>query len=199
MTRSEDAHIRVHGLQPVQVLAGLIGLGYLVAGAIGFSRTGVTDFAGTQQDVMLLGFMVNPLHNLVHVVVGLLGLLLATSSGLARTYGWLLFAGFGVAAIWGLMITGVISSNPVPGLGNPLHLNAADNWLHLGSAVLGLIVAIMPARKAAHVPVTTEPDDTATQTIVTGKADTPGAATETIERPKRTIGWHRRSKTKAAH
>jgi Domain of unknown function (DUF4383) len=156
MARSEQAHIRVHGVQPGQVLAALAGLIYLVIGITGLTRTGFAGFAGNEH-VMLLGFMINPLHNVVHVVLGVLGLLMATSSGGARTFGWILFVGYGLVAIWGLMITGVISSNPVSGLGNPLNLNQPDNWLHIGSAALGLIIAIMPARKAVHVPVATEP------------------------------------------
>ncbi|GAB2990676.1 DUF4383 domain-containing protein [Amycolatopsis acidiphila] len=178
MARSKDAHIRVQGLQPVQVLAGLVGLAYLALGIVGFARTGLGDFAG-HQDVMLLGFMINPLHNLVHVVVGVLGLLTATYSGLARTFGWVLFIGFGLIAIWGLMITGVIASNPVSNLGNPLNLNDSDNWLHIATAVLGLIIAIMPARKVVHVvepePATTvAPSTTAeTEPLRTGAHETP--------------------------
>jgi len=164
MARSEDTEIRKKGVQPVQVLAGLIGLVFLALGIVGFARTGFADFTGSGHE-MLLGFMINPLHNLVHVVVGVFGLLAAAASGLSRTFGWVLFLGYGVVSIWGLMITGVISSNPVSGLGNPLNINDADNWLHIGSAVLGLIVAIMPARKRVHVTGTAEvPAATDTET-----------------------------------
>ncbi|GAB3564506.1 hypothetical protein GCM10027445_08420 [Amycolatopsis endophytica] len=177
MSRTEHARVRVAGFQPVQVLAGLVGLVYLALGIVGFVRTGFGDFTGNQ-DHMVLGFLVNPLHNLIHIVVGVVGLLFAASSASARTFGWILFIGFGLVGIWGLMITGVISSNPVSGLGNPLNLNAADNWLHLVTAVLGLVMAIMPARKKAHVE-TDEPADTAVQQPVTtgdtvvGNADVP--------------------------
>jgi hypothetical protein len=190
MARSKDAHIRVQGLQPVQVLAALIGLVYLAAGVVGFARTGLGDFAGHQQ-LMLLGFMINPLHNLVHVVVGVLGLLGAVSSGLSRTFGWLLFLGFGLLSVWGLMITGVISANPVSNLGNPLNLNGSDNWLHIGTAVLGLIVAIMPARKAAHVQEPVAADTAPTETI-------PAAANTRTEEPaSRRRAMFRRSQTPA--
>jgi hypothetical protein len=189
MARSKDAHIRVQGLQPVQVLAALIGLVYLAAGVVGFARTGLGDFAGHQQ-LMLLGFMINPLHNLVHVVVGVLGLLGAMSSGLSRTFGWLLFLGFGLLSVWGLMITGVISANPVSNLGNPLNLNGSDNWLHIGTAVLGLIVAIMPARKVAHVKEPVAADTAPTETI-------PAADTRTAEPASRRRAMFRRSRTAA--
>ncbi|SDY43204.1 protein of unknown function [Amycolatopsis xylanica] len=146
MTRANKARIKVKGLQPVQVLAGLTGIAFVVAGIVGFTRTGFGDFAG-HHHATLLGFAINPLHNTVHLVAGLVGIMLATGSGLARFYGWLLLLGYGAAFVWGLMITGALSSNPVSAAGNPLDLNTADNWLHLGLAVLGLVIAMLPARK----------------------------------------------------
>ena len=146
----EKAHIRVKGLQPVQMLAGFVGLVFLVAGVIGFTRTGFADFAG-HEPVFVSVFAINPLHNLVNVVLGLIGVLMSVGSGLARIYGWLLLIATGIMFVWGMMITGVFASNPVPGAGNPLNLNSADNWLHLGTAVLGLLIAVIPARKVALV------------------------------------------------
>lgn len=203
MARSNDAHIRVQGLQPVQILAGLVGLVYLAAGIVGFVRTGLGDFTG-QHDEMLLGFMINPLHNLVHVVVGALGLVAAMSSGLARTFGWILFVGYGLVAIWGLMITGVISSNPVSNLGNPLNINDADNWLHIGSAVLGLIIAIMPARKVVQVVepaamTPTEPIGTGAYTEPSAQPSAPeGAGSPEMPRQRRRGSWLRRKKSHTA-
>jgi hypothetical protein len=150
MVRSEKARIRVTGLQPVQMVVGLVGLAFLVAGIVGFTRTGFADFAG-QEPWFLSVFAINPLHNLINVVLGLIGVLMSIGSGLARTYGWLLLIATGGMFVWGMMITGMVSSNPVSGAGNPLNLNSADNWLHLGLAVLGLVIAVMPARKVALV------------------------------------------------
>jgi len=150
MVRSEKARIRVTGLQPVQMLAGLVGVVFLVAGVVGFTRTGFGDFAG-HQPVYVLGFAINPLHNLVNVVIGLLGLLMSAGSGLSRTFGWLLLISCGAMFVWGLMITGALSSNPVSNAGNPLNFNNQDNWAHLAAAFVGLFIAIMPARKVALV------------------------------------------------
>jgi hypothetical protein len=161
MVRSEKARIRVTGLQPVQMVVGLVGLAFLVAGIVGFTRTGFANFAG-QEPWFLSVFAINPLHNLVNVVLGLIGVLMSIGSGLARTYGWLLLIVTGGMFVWGMMITGMVSSNPVSGAGNPLNLNSADNWLHLGLAVLGLFVAVMPARKVALV----ERDDVVNDTAV---------------------------------
>ncbi|ASR34823.1 hypothetical protein BAY61_07370 [Prauserella marina] len=154
MDRPTQTQVRVSGFQPAQLLAGLVGLVYLAFGIVGLVITGFGGFTAAQHS-MLLGFSVNPLHNVVSIVVGVLGLLFATRSGLARTYGWLLFLGFGVLLVWGMAITGVFSSNPVSGLGNPLALNTADNWLHLGTALVGLLIAVLPARK--RIVQTTDP------------------------------------------
>ncbi|QQQ74669.1 DUF4383 domain-containing protein [Saccharothrix sp. 6-C] len=149
---STVGRVKVAGLQPAQVLAGLVGLVFLALGVLGFVRTGFGDFAGDQH-AMLLGFTLNPLHNVVHLAFGVLGLLMASTSGLARLYGWLLFIGYGAVLLWGLALAGVFSNNPVSGLGNPLALNVNDNWLHLGLAAVGLLIAVLPARRK----IVTEP------------------------------------------
>ncbi|MCU1681299.1 MAG: hypothetical protein JWQ81_2038 [Amycolatopsis sp.] len=166
MTRSDVGRIRVAGLQPVQVLAGLAGLVLLAAGIFGYLKTG---FDGDR--LFWHGFSINPMHNLLHVVAGVLGLLAATGSGRSRLFGWLMFAGFGLLFVWGLMLNGALSTNVVSGWGNPLELNTADNWANLGVAVVGLIVAMMPARKQIRVPEaeTTEPETTETAGTVNTK------------------------------
>lgn len=146
MAHSVAGRVKVAGLQPAQVLAGLAGLLFIAAGIAGFVRTGFGDFAGDQH-AMLLGFAINPLHNVIHLAFGVLGLLLAGSSALSRVYGWILFLAYGAVFVWGLMLAGVISTNPVIGMGNPLALNVNDNWLHLGFAVAGLLIAVLPARR----------------------------------------------------
>ncbi|MBB5804704.1 hypothetical protein F4560_004472 [Saccharothrix ecbatanensis] len=154
---STAGRVKVAGLQPAQVLAGLVGLVFLALGVLGFVRTGFGDFAGDQH-ATLLGFALNPLHNVVHLVFGVLGLVMASTSGLARLYGWLLFLGYGLVALWGLALAGVFATNPVSGLGNPLALNTNDNWLHLGLAAVGLLIAVLPARrKLVTEPVVEQP------------------------------------------
>ncbi|QFZ22258.1 DUF4383 domain-containing protein [Saccharothrix syringae] len=151
MTHSTVGRVKVAGLQPAQVLAGLLGLVFLVFGVAGFLRTGFGDFAGDQH-AMVLGFAVNPLHNVIHLAFGVLGLLMATSSGLSRLYGWIVFLSYGAVLLWGLALAGVFANNPVQGLGNPLALNTNDNWLHLGLAAAGLLIAVLPARRKVVVP-----------------------------------------------
>lgn len=129
-----------------QWLALLIGLAYLVVGIAGFAVTGLSEPANQEwwtrhdESWMLLVFAVNPLHNAVHLLVGLVGVMLWPSSGGARTYGWLLALAYGAVFLYGLVAQGNEQLDV-------LHLNWPDNWLHLGSAILGLIIALWPRKK----------------------------------------------------
>ncbi|MEU0793854.1 DUF4383 domain-containing protein [Amycolatopsis sp. NPDC005961] len=178
MNHAKGARIRVRGLQPAQVLAGLAGIAFLIVGIIGFTRTGVGNFAG-HHDAGFWRFSGNPLMSLVRVVTGVVGLLLAFGSGRARTFGWLLFIFYGALFVWGLMIDGLISTNPFANAGNPLDMGRADTWLHLGVAALGLLIAVLPARRTILVPEEEVADE---PTVVEQRTDrvTDTARTETI-------------------
>ncbi|MCF4123557.1 DUF4383 domain-containing protein [Antribacter sp. KLBMP9083] len=124
-----------------QWLALVVGLVFLVVGVAGFFVTGfdMDGFTETDHDQTLLVFAVNPLHNIVHVVIGLLGVMLWPSSGGARTFGWLLAIGYGATFVYGLLVLD-------DRMTDYLNLNEEDNWLHLGSAIVGLLIALWPRR-----------------------------------------------------
>jgi ABC-type transport system involved in multi-copper enzyme maturation permease subunit len=122
---------------PSQLLALAIGAVYTLVGIAGFLVTGFENFASETNET-LLGFEVNPLHNLVHLAIGLAGLALWRRLDTARTYGWLLAAGYGLAFLYGLFAAGNSDINF-------LSLNGADNGLHLVSAVAGVVIALWPA------------------------------------------------------
>ncbi|EME60186.1 DUF4383 domain-containing protein [Amycolatopsis decaplanina] len=164
MARAQRARIRTAGLQPAQVLVGLSSLAFLVFGIVGFTRTGFADFVG-RSDATVLGFSVNPLYNLGFVLLGAIGLLLTFGSGRSRVFGLLTFVAFGALFVWGLMIAGTVSTNPVSQAGNPFNLNGPDNWLHLGLAALGLVIAFLPARHKVLLPEDEE------ETVVADRAD----------------------------
>ena len=124
---------------PHQWLALVIGVVYLLVGIAGFFVTGFSGFTEHDHSQTLLGFAINPLHNIVHLVIGLLGISLWARSSGARTFGWLLLIGYGAAFVYGLFAVG----NPAI---NFLNINTADNWLHAGSALVGLLIAVWPAR-----------------------------------------------------
>jgi uncharacterized membrane protein YuzA (DUF378 family) len=125
------------GRHPAQLLALVIGVVYTLIGIAGFFVTGFENFAA-ETDKTLLGFEINPLHNIVHLVIGLAGLALWRRLDTARTYGWLLAAGYGLAFLYGLFAAGNSDINF-------LSLNGADNVLHLLSAAAGLAIALWPA------------------------------------------------------
>jgi hypothetical protein len=126
-------------------LALAFGAIYLLIGIIGFFITGFDNFFGNETppgahhvDQNLLGFMINPMHNVVHILIGVAGLALARTLAGARTYGWLLAVGYGAAFVYGLIAVGKDWDF--------LNLNAADNVLHIATALVGLVIALGPVR-----------------------------------------------------
>ena len=120
---------------PVQNVARLLGIVFLLVGILGFVP-GITtnlydglDFAGDGSEAELLGlFQVSVLHNIVHALFGVGIFMAATPSG-ARTF--LIGSGAIYVVLFLLGIVGGADWVPV---------NDADDWLHLGLAVglLGL-------------------------------------------------------------
>jgi hypothetical protein len=134
-----DAHTTSHRSVP-QWLALATGAVFTVVGLAGFAVTGFEGWTAHDPDQTLLGFAVNPLHNVVHLLIGVAGLWLARSESSARTYGWLLAVGYGIALVYGLLVSGDAE-------GNVLNINAADNGLHGASVLLGLAIALWPRHR----------------------------------------------------
>lgn len=128
------------GMTVPQMLALAVGVIYTVIGVVGFFVTGLDDFAG-HEGHSLLGFEVNPMHNVVHLLVGVVGLALSARLNTARIFGWLLFVAYGAVFIYGL----VVDKNSDA---NFLALNGADDVLHVVSALAGLLIALLPVRRA---------------------------------------------------
>ena len=130
-----------------QIVALVFGVVYTLIGIIGFFITGFGDFFGNvngatmEHPDSLLGFMINPMHNVVHILIGLLGIALSRSLAGARTYGWLLAVGYGAAFVYGLIAVGKDWDF--------LNLNWADNILHLVTALVGLAMALGPVKHLA--------------------------------------------------
>jgi Domain of unknown function (DUF4383) len=139
MARRSDPAATRH---PSQFLALAIGAVYTLVGILGFLVTGLEDFAA-ETDKTLLGFELNPLHNIVHMAIGLAGLALWRRLDSARLYGWLLAAGYGATFVYGLLAAGNRDINF-------LSINGADNGLHLVSAIAGLAIALWPAQRTAR-------------------------------------------------
>lgn len=141
-TRPSTAYrTRTH---PAQWLTLVIGVVYLLVGIAGFFVTGFQDWVEPEGSLLLGVFEVNPLHNVVHLVIGALGVLMWRPLGMARGYGWILAIGYGAALLYGLFVAG--STEPA----NFLALNQADNWLHGISALAGLAIALWPADRTSR-------------------------------------------------
>ena len=137
----------MEGIDNGRRLALGIGVAYVLVGVLGFFVTGFDDFAGTAQDERLLGvFRLNPLHNVVHLLIGFGGLALWKTRESARAYGAALVAGYGATFAYGLYAAGKETG------ANFLALNAADNGLHLVSAVAGAVILGLLARAPRAVP-----------------------------------------------
>jgi uncharacterized protein DUF4383 len=119
------------------------GLIYVLVGVVGFFVTGFSGFISMDGGLLLGIFMVNPLHNLVHVLVGALlivgGLASVTiSKRVNTTVGVVYLLVFAV----GLAVQGSTA--------NILALNGADHGLHLLSGLLLAIVGLAADRSATR-------------------------------------------------
>lgn len=124
--------------------AFVLGAVYLVVGLAGFAVTEGLDFTAAEGEP-LLGFDVNPLHNVVHLGLGALWLL-AAAMGLAAARGMNIGLGTVLLAVGivGFFVTGE------PDL-NILALDTADNWLHIVTGGLALLIGVAEPRQRAVV------------------------------------------------
>ncbi|WP_432574326.1 DUF4383 domain-containing protein [Kineococcus sp. SYSU DK005] len=140
---------------PVQATALVVGAVFVLVGIAGFVPGVTTDYdrlagAGHHSGAMLLGlFQVSVLHNLLHLGLGVLGVLAARTASAARAF--LIGGGVAYAVLWvyGLVVADDSRANVVP-------LNTADDWLHLvlavGMVLLGLLMPRRVDLNAAHHP-----------------------------------------------
>ncbi|GAA1168211.1 hypothetical protein HNR11_000021 [Nesterenkonia sandarakina] len=136
---------------PVQWAALAYGAVFLLVGAAGFIP-GITTgydtmaFAGHHSEAMLLGiFQVSVLHNIVHLLYGVVGVALARTGTAARHF--LLWGGVVYLGLWiyGLVIDKNSMANFVP-------LNTANDWLHLGLGVTMIALSFLPRRTHEELP-----------------------------------------------
>jgi hypothetical protein len=135
----------------VQLAATVVAATFLLVAVLGFIP-GITtnyselSFAGPESEAKLLGlFQVSVLHNIVHGLFGVIGLVLAKSVAGARNFligGGVVYLGL---TAYGSVIDLDSNVNFVP-------VNVADNLLHLvlGFAMLGLGVVL--GKQAARTP-----------------------------------------------
>jgi hypothetical protein len=137
------------GLLAVQSAAIVVSAVLLLIGVLGFvpgitTKLDALQLAGNLSEARLFDmFEVSVVLNLIHVAVGLVGLMMVRTYARSRTYllaGGLVFLGMW---IWGLLINLNSPANLLP-------VNNADNWLHLGIGVTMVVLALTLA--GARVP-----------------------------------------------
>ncbi|MCP3422230.1 DUF4383 domain-containing protein [Nocardioides pinisoli] len=129
---------------PVQAAAVLVGAVFLLVGVLGFipgitTGSGSLEAAGHDSHAELLGiFQVSVLHNVVHLLFGVVGIALARRPSSARAF---LVVGGGVYLLlflYGVVVDKDSQANFVP-------LNTADDVLHLvlgvGMIALGIVLS----------------------------------------------------------
>ena len=135
-----------HRHTAVQKAAAIVGAVFLVVGVLGFIPGITTDYglltgAGHHSGAMLLGvFQVSVLHNIVHLLFGVAGLLMAKTIGAAHNY--LIGGGVIYAVLWvyGMVVDRSSAANFVP-------VNSADNWLHFVLAVAMIALGVGLTRR----------------------------------------------------
>jgi hypothetical protein len=136
---------------PVQKASMAVGVVFLAVGVAGFIpglTTGydTLTFASHHSEALLLGlFQVSILHNIVHLLFGIAGLVAARTFAAARGYlviGGALYLGL---FLYGLIVGQDSAANFVP-------VNPADDVLHLvlGIGMVGLGVALSRRQTTAH-------------------------------------------------
>ena len=120
----------------VRTFALVAGLIYLVVGILGFIPGLVTPPEGGHELAIEAGhgrlfglFPINAMHNVVHLAIGLWGLLAYRSTSGSVTYARGLAILYGLLAVLGL----IPATNTLFGLA-PIHSN--DIWLHAGTALI---------------------------------------------------------------
>ena len=120
---------------PAQWYCLLAGLALLLAGVFGFISDSSFDTGDGVQGDLFLGFEVNAIQNLIHVVSGLVLLAAAPKRASARAVALAFGLVYGLVAVIGL-----IDGEDVLGL---IPINAADNLLHIALAALGIITGLI--------------------------------------------------------
>jgi len=122
----------------------LIGAAYVAVGIIGFFITGFTNFLADTGDTLLFGFAsINPMHNLVHVLVGAF-LIVMTRFSTASNEGALMGVGL-------FYITAFVIGVAAPDNLTIISMNGAgdgENLVHIVTGVTALGAGLISAGRS---------------------------------------------------
>ncbi len=106
------------------------GATYILVGLLGLLLTGFGDLISPA--ATLIAFRVNPLHNLIHILVGALWVISGARISTAR------MASRAIGVVY--LLLGVVGFFIIGTALDLLALNVADNFLHLVTAIAALYV-----------------------------------------------------------
>ena len=107
-------------IQRVAVISGMI---FILVGLLGFSTMGMAGMSMGAASVMLLGlFPVNMLHNLVHMLFGVWGVIAGRNATASATYALGSGAAYLLLGIVGLFTDRLLGMVPIGGYDVVLHL-----------------------------------------------------------------------------
>ncbi|MBG6107401.1 DUF4383 domain-containing protein [Frigoribacterium sp. CG_9.8] len=132
---------------PNRLVATVFGAVYLLTGLIGFAATSGVGFAAIKGGFLLGIFELNPLHNIVHLLIGAVLLIGGLSNvSAAKAVNTL------VGAVY--LLLGIVGFFIVDSTLNILALNTGDHFLHLVSGVLLLGVGLAMDRSGSAASMT---------------------------------------------
>lgn len=112
----------------IRFIAVLFGIAFIFGGVAGYRSEFMTNG-------LLLGlFEVDNMHNIVHIVSGVLAIMAATSLKFTKLYFLLFGLVYTAVAILGFVRNGDLMM---------MHVNMADNYLHLGIGVISLLLGLI--------------------------------------------------------
>ncbi len=136
-----------------QTLGPVLGLVYVVVGILGFFVTGFGELTANSGD-SLLGFHVNPFHNLLHLGAGLFLIIMCTrfsapvAEGACMGAGLFLIVAFVIGVTGGQNLT-ILAMNGAGDLENFNHLVVGSTLLVVGLISSGATAASMKKRGLA--------------------------------------------------
>ncbi|MDQ6752874.1 MAG: DUF4383 domain-containing protein [Actinomycetota bacterium] len=127
---------------PNKLIATIFGAVYLLVGVLGFFVTSGIGFFATQGSNLIV-FAVNPLHNVIHLLIGA-----ALLAGGLKSVPAAKSVNTTVGAVY--LLVGLVGLFLLNSSLNIIALNGADNVLHLASAVLLLGVGLSQDKSAVN-------------------------------------------------
>ncbi len=121
----------------IRLMAIIFGIAFIFGGVAGF-------LPGFMNEGLLLGyFEVNSMHNIVHIVSGVIAIMAATRYRYAKLYFQIIGIVYAFVAILGFVLKGDLSFMM-------MHVNMADNFLHVIIAVVAIYLGFFTARRSRN-------------------------------------------------